>query len=71
MMLVTVIFWPHVNCCLLIICLQFEGAYSILTDAEESGEISTTSLYNAIMFGYYKEVNYWASVSLTYSYLYS
>lgn len=38
-------------------CLQFEGAYNILTDAEESGEISTVSLYNAIMLGYYREVN--------------
>ncbi|GJM90129.1 hypothetical protein PR202_ga06379 [Eleusine coracana subsp. coracana] len=37
---------------------MFEGAYSILTDAEESGEISTTSLYNAIMLGYYREKNH-------------
>jgi hypothetical protein len=62
MMLVS-FFWHHVNCCLLIISPQFEGAYNILTDAEESGEISTISLYNAIMLGYYREVNSWASVS--------
>ncbi|CAD6248178.1 unnamed protein product [Miscanthus lutarioriparius] len=37
---------------------DFEGAYNILTDAEESGEISTVSLYNAIMLGYYREKNY-------------
>ncbi|GJN18922.1 hypothetical protein PR202_gb06134 [Eleusine coracana subsp. coracana] len=37
---------------------MFEGAYSILTDAEESREISTTSLYNAIMLGYYREKNH-------------
>ncbi|CAN6234102.1 unnamed protein product [Urochloa humidicola] len=37
---------------------DFEGAYNILTDAEESGEISTVSLYNAIMIGYYREKNY-------------
>jgi hypothetical protein len=36
---------------------QFEGAYRILTDAEESGDISTVSLYNAIMLGYFREVN--------------
>jgi hypothetical protein len=61
--------WPTVlfltSCELLFIDLsfQFEGAYSILTDAEESGEVSTISLYNAIMLGYYREVNSWASVS--------
>ncbi|CAL4890174.1 unnamed protein product [Urochloa decumbens] len=37
---------------------DFEGAYNILTDAEESGEISTVSLYNAIMLGYYREKNH-------------
>ncbi|TVU33514.1 hypothetical protein EJB05_25337 [Eragrostis curvula] len=37
---------------------DFEGAYNILTDAEESGETSTISLYNAIMLGYYKEKNH-------------
>jgi len=37
---------------------DFEGAYNILTDAEESGEISTVSLYNVIMLGYYREKNY-------------
>ncbi|KAL6629199.1 hypothetical protein ACP70R_028964 [Stipagrostis hirtigluma subsp. patula] len=37
---------------------DFEGAYSILTDAEESGEISTISLYNAVMLGYFKEKNH-------------
>ena len=42
---------------------QFEGAYNILTDAEESGEISTVSLYNAIMLGYYREVNSWVPIS--------
>jgi pentatricopeptide repeat protein len=36
---------------------DFEGAYRILTDAEESGDISTVSLYNAIMLGYFREVN--------------
>lgn len=36
---------------------QFEGAYTILTDAEESGETSTVSLYNVIMAGYFREVN--------------
>ncbi|KAF8685933.1 hypothetical protein HU200_043855 [Digitaria exilis] len=36
---------------------DFEGAYNILADAEESGEISTVSLYNAIMLGYYREKN--------------
>jgi len=44
-------------------CFQFEGAYNILTDAEESGEISTVSLYNAIMLGYYREVNSWVPIS--------
>nr|XP_034598491.1 pentatricopeptide repeat-containing protein At4g04790, mitochondrial isoform X3 [Setaria viridis] len=37
---------------------DFEGAYNILTDAEESGELSTVSLYNAIMLGYYREKNH-------------
>ncbi|KAL5207009.1 hypothetical protein ABZP36_031444 [Zizania latifolia] len=37
---------------------DFEGAYNILTDAEESVEISTVSLYNAIMLGYFKEKNH-------------
>ncbi|KAL6888546.1 hypothetical protein ACP4OV_009572 [Aristida adscensionis] len=37
---------------------DFEGAYNILTDAEESGEISTISLYNAIMLGYFREKNH-------------
>ncbi|WVZ77992.1 hypothetical protein U9M48_025776, partial [Paspalum notatum var. saurae] len=37
---------------------DFEGAYNVLTDAEESGEVSTVSLYNAIMLGYYKEKNH-------------
>ncbi|XP_062218123.1 pentatricopeptide repeat-containing protein At4g04790, mitochondrial-like isoform X2 [Phragmites australis] len=37
---------------------DFEGAYKILIDAEESGEISTISLYNAIMLGYYREKNH-------------
>ncbi|KAJ1277772.1 hypothetical protein BS78_04G028900 [Paspalum vaginatum] len=37
---------------------DFEGAYNVLADAEESGEVSTVSLYNAIMLGYYKEKNH-------------
>uniref|UniRef100_A0A0E0G0P2 Uncharacterized protein n=1 Tax=Oryza nivara TaxID=4536 RepID=A0A0E0G0P2_ORYNI len=37
---------------------DFEGAYRILTDAEESGDISTVSLYNAIMLGYFREKNH-------------
>ncbi|KAI4979608.1 hypothetical protein ZWY2020_016361 [Hordeum vulgare] len=36
----------------------FEGAYTILTDAEESGETSTVSLYNVIMAGYFREKNH-------------
>jgi hypothetical protein len=56
-------FWPHVKLLLIDPCLQFEGAYNILTDAEESGEISTVSLYNVIMLGYYREVNSWITVS--------
>lgn len=44
-------------------CFQFEGAYNMLTDAEESGEISTVSLYNAIMLGYYREVTSWVPIS--------
>lgn len=36
---------------------QFEGAYNILIDAEEYGEISSVSLYNVIMAGYFREVN--------------
>ena len=39
---------------------QFEGAYNILTDAEESGETSTVTLYNIIMVGYFREVNSWS-----------
>jgi len=56
-------FWPYVKLLLIDHCLQFEGAYNILTDAEESGEISTVSLYNVIMLGYYREVNSWITVS--------
>lgn len=52
-------FWSHVKLMFIDPCFQFEGAYNILTDAEESGEISTVSLYNAIMLGYYREVNSW------------
>lgn len=40
------------------ICVKmkdFGGAYKILTDAEESGETSTVSLYNVIMYGYFRE----------------
>ncbi|KAE8779586.1 pentatricopeptide repeat-containing protein [Hordeum vulgare] len=37
---------------------DFEGAYTILTDAEESGETSTVSLYNVIMAGYFREKNH-------------
>uniref|UniRef100_A0A0D9VBU8 Pentacotripeptide-repeat region of PRORP domain-containing protein n=1 Tax=Leersia perrieri TaxID=77586 RepID=A0A0D9VBU8_9ORYZ len=37
---------------------MFEGAYRILTDAEESGDLSTVSLYNAIMLGYFREKNH-------------
>lgn len=36
---------------------DFERAYSILTDAEESGETSTVTLYNIIMAGYFREKN--------------
>ncbi|CAM0947167.1 unnamed protein product [Alopecurus aequalis] len=37
---------------------DFEGAYNILTDAEESGETSTVTLYNIIMAGYFREKNH-------------
>uniref|UniRef100_J3L9D1 PROP1-like PPR domain-containing protein n=2 Tax=Oryza brachyantha TaxID=4533 RepID=J3L9D1_ORYBR len=37
---------------------DFEGAYNILADAEESRDISTVSLYNAIMLGYFREKNH-------------
>lgn len=37
---------------------DFEGAYNILTDAEEFGEISSVSLYNVIMAGYFREKNH-------------
>lgn len=37
---------------------DFQGAYDILTDAEESGETSTVTLYNIIMAGYFREKNH-------------
>ncbi|KAF0925028.1 hypothetical protein E2562_015336 [Oryza meyeriana var. granulata] len=46
---------------MIMLCVKmkdFEGAYNILTDAEVSGDISTVSLYNAIMLGYFREKNH-------------
>uniref|UniRef100_A0ACD5V7N1 Uncharacterized protein n=1 Tax=Avena sativa TaxID=4498 RepID=A0ACD5V7N1_AVESA len=37
---------------------DFDGAYNILSDAEESGETSTVTLYNIIMAGYFREKNH-------------
>lgn len=36
---------------------DFEGAYNLLTDAEEMNEMPTASMYNAIMAGYFREKN--------------
>ncbi|EHA8590375.1 Pentatricopeptide repeat-containing protein [Cocos nucifera] len=36
---------------------DFEGAYNLLTDAEEMNEMPTAGMYNAIMAGYFREKN--------------
>lgn len=38
-------------------CVQFEGAYNLLTDAEEMNEMPTAGMYNAIMSGYFREAS--------------
>ncbi|XP_010906370.1 pentatricopeptide repeat-containing protein At4g21880, mitochondrial isoform X2 [Elaeis guineensis] len=36
---------------------DFEGAYNLLTDAEEMNEMPTAGMYNAIMAGYFRQKN--------------
>lgn len=37
--------------------LQFDGAYNLLSDAKEMGEMPTASMYNVILAGYFREAS--------------
>lgn len=37
--------------------MQFEGAYNLLADAKGINGMLTTSMYNAIMAGYFREAS--------------
>ncbi|CAL9083018.1 unnamed protein product, partial [Musa acuminata var. zebrina] len=42
----------------------FEGAYNLLAYAKGMNEMPTTSMYNIIMAGYFREQNYYGALNV-------